>query len=134
MGIEAKRLDNKGFIIRYTDILNGSDLISHMEQAYSNPDLLRDSDFGLNDFSNVVKLNITSDQIAEIARLNRKIHRDHDSRFRIVIYSPAELFSFMSKLWKDYLGSAGSSVFHTKSLDEASSWLSNELGRDIILA
>lgn len=120
-------------LIKGMDIVSGKELISLITQLYEDTETYLSNEFGYNDFSEVRKLDITTEQVTKIAQLNLKYHKVHPE-YRIVIYTTSDLVFGISRMWTALLGSNGPKTYMARDKIKAAQWLSDELGKTITLS
>lgn len=133
MSLTTKQLSSNGILIKGMDTVTGKELISLITNIYEDTETYTANDFGFNDFSEITKLDITTEQITKIAKLNLQYHRVNPE-YRIVTYTTSDLVFGLSRMWTSYLGSEGPRTYLARDKDKAVEWLSAELDREITLS
>jgi len=132
MSITTEPLSNKGILVKATGYVDIEDLISITRDICEDKESFLKYEYAFNDLSEVTKFNVTTEKVVQLAKLNLQYHRLHPE-YRIVVHTVSDLIFGLSRMWTSYLGSAGPRIYLTKNKEKASNWLSDELGREIIL-
>ncbi len=132
MPIIQEHLDDNGFFFKGTGQVEGADLIRITKERYDDTDTFQVLDYVFCDFSEITKLNITTEQIVNWARISLMYH-EINPHYRIAVHVTSDLIFGLSRMWVSTLGERGPATFLSKDRDKCIQWIKEELGRTILL-
>ena len=114
--------DKQGVIITAVGAIDGEDFIHNMKELFSDDQATRNYRYGLNDFTQLEKFNISLPQISTLADLHINVSKINPN----IIVGFAISKSFIHGLvnvWKVYAEITGWQVNITKTLPEIRDWV-----------
>ena len=119
-GIDVEWLDEpSGVIIRYPARITGQEIIEVLTKIADTPGFEK-VDFFVGDRTNVTEMLVSSEEVHEIAALNRRA-REQNPEHLVVLISPSDLSFGLSRMYAGHLEQKFIHVCRTRG--EAESWL-----------
>ena len=118
--------NKQGLIITAKGIVDGKDFLNNMKQFFSDEQIVRNYRYGLNDFTQLEKFNISPSQIYSLAKLHIKASKINSNIIvgfaihKTIIYG-------LVRIWTGYPSITGWRVNIEKTVPEIRNWIDTEL-------
>ena len=123
MPVTCQYENNKqGVIITAVRTVDGEELIHNMKELFSDEQTIRNYRYGLNDFTQLEKFNISLTQISTLADLHIDVSKINPNIIVGFAISKPFIHGLVS-IWKVYAEITGWQVNITKTLPEIRDWI-----------
>jgi len=123
MAVTFQYENNKqGIIVTAIGRVDGKEFLNKMEEFFSDPQTIRNYRYGLNDFTQLEKFDISSKQLFSLAKLHRKASKFNTNL--IVGFAINKPFIYgIVRIWMAYAAATGWQINIEKTLPEIKSWI-----------
>lgn len=130
MAVSFQHEDNKqGVIVTAVGIVDGKEFLEKMEEFFSDEQTVRNYKYGLNDFTQVEKFDISSGQIFSLAKIHIKASKINPNL--IVGFAVTKPFLYgIVRIWMAYAATTGWYINIEKTLPEIKNWINKNLSQD----
>lgn len=118
--------NKQGVLVIADGVITGEEFLTEMEEFFSDEQTIRSYRYGLNDFTQLDKFNISAGQIFSMAKLHIKASKiNPDLIVGFAIKKP--LIYGLVRIWVAYAGITGWDVNIKKSMPEIREWIDKRL-------
>ena len=128
MGFAIQQLDNgRGVRRSFWGVLSGAELIASLEESLQSEATLRGYRYSLLDFSAIVDLDLSQDDLLTLAGLTSRISALNPD-ILVAIIAPQDIIFGLARMWEAYADESCCEMHIARSPTEAEGWL-RERGR-----
>jgi len=118
--------DKQGIIVTAIGIVEGKEFLNKMRESFSDEQTIRNYRYGLNDFTQVEKFNISSSQLFSLAKLHIKASKINTNLIVGFAINKPFLYGIV-RVWMAYAATTGWQINIEKTLPEIKGWISAKL-------
>ena len=119
---------NKGIIVKASGIADGKEFLEKMKESFSDEEVIRNYRYGINDFTQLEKFNISSHQIFSLAKLHIKASRiNRNLVVGFAIKKP--LIYGLVRIWEALAEATGWEVNIEETVPAIRDWVEEALAR-----
>jgi len=123
MGVTFQYEKNKqGLIVTAIGIVDGKEFLDKMKEFFSDEQAIQSYRYGLNDFTQLEKFNISSKQIFSLAKLHTKASKINQNLIVGFAINKPIIYGLV-RIWMAYASATGWQVNIKKTLPEIESWI-----------
>ena len=118
--------NKEGIIVTAKGIVNGREFVEKLGEYFQDDEIIQNYRYGLNDFTQVEKFNISPNQIFSLAKIHIKASKVNQNI--IVGFAINKPFIYgMVRIWQGYASITGWKIHIEETLPEIQRWIANNL-------
>ena len=122
MPIELSFIENNGILFKGTGVLTGKDISTANEFIYESPGKIREIAYQLCDYTEIEKIDMSSDEIRILASQDEKAAKINPQMI-IAVVGKEDIVFGLSRMWQAYADETAFETCVFRNIEDAKIWI-----------